>query len=456
MRLAWRGSEARLVLLATCEQVVARLHRPQGDGGLHEARGADRRQGLVAQAQPRRRPVGFSPAGAWALAAMPAFGVSTMNGMETTSHALLFLLAVLWSAQAATRPGRWTGVALGAVLLAGCLSRPEGPMILAAPAAARVVATPRGRRALLLGVGIAGAGFIAFIVHRFSTFGALMPNTVTAKVGGSPLASLWAGIVCTFAFFGGTPALMAGLAVVMVARLARRVGKPDRWSPRDRALALAAGALIALQVLFVLGVGGDWMPGWRFWVPVLPLLALLAGKIMDGFPFFVRFVLVGYLVLGSPFEASPETIQGYRTLEWGRVQSRGDLLVEPLFRAGRELRVIVPEDATIALTEVGVIPCEARRDSLDVFGLTDAEIARVGGGLHESFDGALVLRRAPEFMLLVQRHDEGVFPPDRDLLARPEFHEQHEEERRWPRSLPVPASVGSLEAWMVLYRRKDL
>jgi hypothetical protein len=233
------------------------------------------------------------------------------------------------------------------------------------------------------------------------------------------------------------------------------VGNPERWSHRDRALALSAAALIALQAVFVLGVGGDWMPGWRFWVPVLPLLALLAGRIMDGFPFFVRFVLVGFLVLGSPFEASLETIQGYRTLEWGRVQSRGELLVEPLFRVGRELRAIVPEDATIALTEVGVIPYVARRDSLDLFGLTDAEIARVGGGLHESFDGALVLRRAPGFMLLVVRHDEGVFPPDRDLLARPEFHEQYEEVQRWPRSLPVPKSVGSLEAWMVLYRRMD-
>jgi hypothetical protein len=58
--------------------------------------------------------------------------------------------------------------------------------------------------------------------------------------------------------------------------------------------------------------------------------------------------------------------------------------------------------------------------------------------------------------MLGVRHDEGVFPPDRDLLARPEFDEQHEEVQRWPRSLPVPHSVGSLEAWMVLYGRRDL
>src|SRR4029077_21236239 len=88
-------------------------------------------------------------------------------------------------------------------------------------------------------------------------------NCVVAKTGGG----LFTGMLGMKYALGGLASILGivALGVLGLPRLLR--GRPD-W----QFLAIYCGAYIA----FVFASGGDWMPGFRFFVPVLPLLWVLA------------------------------------------------------------------------------------------------------------------------------------------------------------------------------------
>lgn len=404
-----------------------------------------------------RRGESRAPHGAVLLAAIPAFGVWTLGGMETLSYAFLLFAAVLASARCAVRPSSASCWALGACLAGAALSRPEGPIVFAAPVVAAVVAWRRPSRGMAAAVLGALGVFIAYTLWRLWVFGSIVPTTVSAKVGGSAFAAFVEGMRYLVGFLLGVPAIIAAIAALAAGRaLARRLFR--RPLAESDLVAAGCAALIAIQVVFVLGVGGDWMPGRRFWVPVLPMLCWLAGRELLLWPRFVRFVVVAFALVAGPFDARKETVQGYKFLEWGRVNAQGELLVEPLFRIGRDLRELTGPSDRIALTEVGVIPFAADRPVIDMLGLTEPEIAAIGGGLHRAFDAATVLRRAPEFILLAVHEDEthgivGMFAPDTQMLENEDFQHGYREVRRWPRPYPLPRSTDSIDGFMILYER---
>src|SRR5690606_32453826 len=109
------------------------------------------------------------------------------------------------------------------------------------------------------------------------------------------------------------------------------------------------------------------------------------------------------------------------------------------------------------LTEAGTVPYFARIDVIDMLGLVDAEIARVGGALHEAHDADIVLNRQPSLILLGVADDgatsRGIWPPDQQILESPEFHRHYDELRRWPRRIPSGFGLKTTEAWMVLFER---
>ncbi|WP_438007287.1 hypothetical protein WME89_00285 [Sorangium sp. So ce321] len=210
----------------------------------------------------RLRPRGAIPCIAtWLFASSIVQSGYAVFGLETP----LFVLLVLAGTEMMFRErDRGTGFPYSGLVfgLAG-LTRPEAPMFLGIP---MLFLGLRffGRQNLLRGV-VFVAPIALHMLWRHSYYGTWLPNTLSAKTGS--LAEQLAGgqhYLKEYAEHTGPVLLLAlfGLCVAIVAR------------HRD---ALCVAALALAVAGYVLLVGGDWMPFYRFMSPFEPFCFLLAG-----------------------------------------------------------------------------------------------------------------------------------------------------------------------------------
>lgn len=197
----------------------------------------------------QRWAAGLAP---WLVLSSLPFVFWTSSGMETPLFAL-FVSAAL-AAEARSR----RGLATAAAVLATA-TRPEGVLVAAAVFGWRVSWRWRqeGWR-VLRGPAVYALLLLALSAFRLAYYGALVPNTFQAKVGGvSPLR----GLHYTLGF-------LAGGACLLLVPAGYAVERQVRWWP-------ALGFALLLTA-YVVSVGGDVFPLARFFVPLLPALAAAA------------------------------------------------------------------------------------------------------------------------------------------------------------------------------------
>lgn len=351
---------------------------------------------LVATA-PRWAPIDERGAAAAALLAGTSGALTAWaaGGMEVGLVALLALAA--WIAHGRAEDPRSAAVA-GLIGGLGVLARPDlalVPLVAAADLALR-------RRWDLLGAYVLGAAALP-VPHeawRLATYGYPLPNTFYAKVG-SGTDQLVRGL----AYLGGYA--LPGLPVLVGFLAAPRWRAPLAWA--------------ALHLAYVVAVGGDGLPAWRFVAPVVPVLAVGAGIVLQRRP-----------VLALPLAAwqlaalwlDPE--QNQRVVE-GNVGRNGA-------EVGRFLGGLLPPGTLIATNTAGSVPYFSGLPAIDMLGLNDAHIAhrdmpRMGRRKagHEKADGAYVLSRDPEVILFgaARGRKDPFFVSDRELWNLPEFHERY-------------------------------
>ncbi len=340
--------------------------------------------------------------GAWGGLAAALLGAAhplayhAVLGLETTMAAFLLtaaLMATDW------RGGRM-GAGAGMLWLLALLTRPEAVVwwgVAVAVCLARAARTGEGgtdlrhrTRGLLLTV----PGFAAFLAWRLAYYGQLVPNTWFAKRGvlGDDLASGSAYLASWVA--GGTGLVVLG-AVGLV------------WLRRRKLLGWAV-PLLGAHLAAVVFTGGDHMWLWRFFIPFLPLEALLLARAALDLPGVVGAHRPGLrrgltsltagavaLALAVPGLVLSGTIRE----TFGRYDRKWIFL-------GRHLAGIVTPETTIALSPVGAIPWFTGARALDLLGLTqpvvarapvDRRIARKG---HQHHDGAWVVAQRPDLFIL--------------------------------------------------------
>jgi hypothetical protein len=200
----------------------------------------------------------------------------------------------------------------------------------------------------------------------------------------------------------------------------------------------------ASYLLFIAVSGGDWMPGFRFIAPLVPvlwLLSILAGTRLVGTSLTgmaPRAVAVAIAVLAfasmmngrALVRALAEFPTGFKQRVWITTPER--------VQVARELAGMVPAGSTVAIGECGFIPYYAPGIRfLDVFGLMDARIARLPGPHFSKLTLAHFLSRDPDFYLMMTRRltDGEVVPTHPDglmLEAAPDFHARYHELRTFP------------------------
>jgi len=365
----------------------------------------------------------LSPVGRCApalVAASAAVAYWSQSGMETVAFAWAALEGTRRLGDAVRRRSD-PGISAGLVWACAALLRPEG---VAWFGLAWLVSGLQARRP-----GPWAVSALAFAApvglwqaFRVVYYGAWLPNTFYAKVGGEAdvlergLDYLALGAV-------ETPVALLALGALVFVRRALA-------DPRGR----IACAILAFHGAYLLAVGGDYMPLGRFLVPAVPLAALaLAAGATSSLP-------AGALALGAALLGLQPYLSG-RALDpdWARLR----------FEAfGLWVGTHLPPDAVVCLGQIGAVGYLGQRPVLDTHGLVDAHIARhrpedyevAGGAGHTRGDADYVLERAPDAVMMANvwyarvpmtpealtEHQDMLGVTDRLLLGQPAFFEAYE------------------------------
>lgn len=312
------------------------------------------------------------------------FVIWAASGQEHAVQALLLLLVVALAGHGM----RWPWL-VGAVLALLVLTRPETPLIVVAVVAAVLMHDRRilGRwwigRAVPLAL-IPFAAFIGLLGFRMWYFGEAFPNPYHAKAGESGFAGL------LNPFGGGWQyvlqgALQTGLAVLV----------PLVFLGLGRTASLRAAMLVAVaggHIVFVLWAKGDWMAGWRFLMPVIPLLALAAGLALPALAQARRrgFAVVVGLLLAVANLGVLDRFAGAPTTPLATVGAIGAEFAALAERLGIADPVLAHHDA-------GAIAYLRPLRLVDLGGLVDPFIARNMTD-RQALIGYIVDRQRPDFV----------------------------------------------------------
>jgi len=358
-----------------------------------------------------------------------------VSGMEITVTTFFLTGAWVFFCRGMRKGGRefnWSAI----FLLGAALNRHEGVLYFIALGAYLIFAGLKGKipaPRILLWFALFLLPFGLYNLWRVTYFGALLPNTFYAKVTGSLVMQVKAGVRYAGIFLWRQPYLF--LLAPFFPILA--VGK---WNI-ERATAIL---LLLAQLFFIIVCGGDWMPLGRFFVPVLPILFFLwqEGLLetmdwLQGRDTHYRLrdavgLLCAVLILLSLVEERRAT----RPIVYS---VRTHTLITTHINIGLLLRDTVPPDSLLAGEEAGIIPYYSGLRFLDMVGIVDAHIARQKGSLHFKHDVNYVLERRPDYVLLYTMRpmeEGGEFTTwtetGRQILASERFHREFKPVKSFP------------------------
>lgn len=340
-----------------------------------------------------------------------SFAINTMTGLETVFFSALVTLTVLLLVFEHDDL-RYRGSSLLAALAA--LTRPEAtalfPLLLLA--AFLAIRKRPGARPYLLRLAVPFAAVVgAHEIFRLAYYGQLVPNTFFAKFGVPLPPSLPTRTEYLTDFltkgtgaFGAFSAL-AAVFLVSTARLS---------SPRA-----AAARPIALTVLFGLAnvavSGADFMIGFRYLIPYLPLLyvatALGAAALIDlrrsrskpkksapsGFPVEALVAVAAMFTATQGYAHSRDDLRPFEELRRRISEDTAEAL-------GRWMSAHLPAGTKVAAADIGALGFYSDLPIIDLTGLTDRAIARRPGDvLDRSLDLDDLFSRGLGAVVLVSR-----------------------------------------------------
>jgi hypothetical protein len=274
---------------------------------------------------------------------------------------------------------------------------------------------------------------LAHLAWRWSFYGSPLPNTFYAKATGELGARLAAGTsdLGDFAVgLAGIPAVGLWFAVALALLGLRAAARPNA-TPATRVWLAGLWTLVVFRVAFDLWSGSEYMGAFRFLAPALPPLFVLADEGVHELR-AVAFRKVGLLVAAVALATGT---LGSHAL----AKSRGAYrlgLENAHIALGLWLAENLPPNTWAAIGDAGAVPFFSRLPIIDLWGLSDATIARLPGeyGRREGV-AEYVLGRRPGVIILwnvvpIQAEPDrlrimGAQAFDREIAAHPLFREQY-------------------------------
>lgn len=345
---------------------------------------------------------GIAPAvlPAVALASASPFHYWSSSGMETALFTFLFFSTfTLFLRQIASAGTMWL---TGTCLSLATLSRPDAVILLPVYAGCVLFcARPDWRRVLRqwasLCIPLALVGI--HLLWRQSYYQSWLPNTYYAKVAVPLEVLIENGLDYSTSFLAGHLVFLA--AVLLTAPSFTRV---DPAAGRLLGLSLS---IVTVWTAHVCIFGGDHFANFRFFVPVIPIIAL-------DLVFPIRWVMERWRInepWGVVRTAAVLTILIFLIQFASFLMTRGQKCRADMWASncwedvGRWLDRTVPPDSRIALVAVGAMSYYSELYAYDLLGLTNAKVARSGKVNHDARPGHYkyhtdyILSERPDFIV---------------------------------------------------------
>jgi hypothetical protein len=360
-----------------------------------------------------------------------AFAINSMTGLETIFFAFLITLATLIFAQE-LQDLRYRGSSV--VYALATLTRPEagGLFVLSVLAVLPVLLRPRRP-----GSTAAGPAYLVRVIVPFATlvglhlafrlayYGALVPNTFFAKMGVDLPAGMATRSSYLLGFFDKAMDLFGVMSALIVLFAIAFVRTPS-------ARLVTAGVLFAFANVAL--SGADFMIGYRYLVPYLPLMfaAAAGGASFLADRWMRRWQRTDPGATGIELEAGFLIISLFACAKWMKhsqerlgpfEQIRRRVAVDANVMLGDWLARRFDPGASVVTMEVGEIGFRSGLRVIDLSGLTDATIATMPGNvLDRQIDPDAILAKRPEAFVLVSRRQARYesaatwFPSSEELL----------------------------------------
>ncbi len=365
------------------------------------------------------------------LAVSPPFAVWATGGLETPLFAFLITLGVLLAADGVQKE-RFP-ISSAVFLALASLTRPEGVLIAAIVSVSAFLIMKKNsgfRKKWLLWNIVFAAIFLPYFIWRLSYYGFIFPNSYYAKVdvGGSQLKR---GFFYLHGFLKITGYWLLTAFVGFI------------WVKRKKYLWVLS-VVILLFILYIIYVGGDGLPMFRFFAPLTGLIFLLIAWSLSGiFEKIQKWksgrTIITAILLASWIFSMAHAFRGpafdyvmqdiYEVSSWKKI--------------GLWFREHAEPGDSIAVIPAGAIPYFSELKTIDMLGINDLtighkathEMGRMQAG-HEKHDVEYVLSRQPTYVILgIYGLEPELLPPKQiirpfypaeiELLRSSKFHQQY-------------------------------
>lgn len=275
------------------------------------------------------------------------------------------------------------------------LTRPEGFALIGSVIVFEAILFLHYRKWLLKGaiitISLWAVITAAMFIVRWVIYDRWFPTTVSAKTGNlSWQIKLGSNYISDFAIHHYV-LIAAYLASIIYSVIFIRKSHPNQYF------------LICLLTILTVGyltfnwlVGGDWMLGWRFIVPVVPFIVLSVGIIAGNLNPKIGIIATSVLVISLLMKTQGLHHQSIRQVE----SSKGDILM------GKYIKSLdLPPSTKIAVIDAGAIPYYAGLPTIDMIGLNDPYLSTLRGGFLQKFDNNYVLSQKPK---IIQFHTKYI------------------------------------------------
>ena len=281
--------------------------------------------------------------------------------------------------------------------------------------------------------------FAIYFIWRYNYFGYPLPNTFYAKTGTSLHQFFRGGVyAAAFVFFFITPILPIMVwyyiyhrkQIKSISSLFNMIGEHSA----ETSLLTVCIILPLVYTAYIIVVGGDYMAMFRFFVPVLPFIYILFGKIFRDLHHRINagnhkylFLLTGFALIftfihSTPYEEAifnkaPYQHGNYRGVEIERWHTARYEVIGKFFDGYKKNNA-----ESLATDAIGVISYYADLVIYDTYGVVDVHIAHtktenLGKGLpgHEKQDDLYMFSKLPTYYMYSNiLSDKPVLPPDFD------------------------------------------
>ncbi len=342
------------------------------------------------------------------------------SGIEVVMFTFFVLLSVLFYISIKNSKGnKFKFFSIGIFCAFSALTRPEGLLIFAIILIDLLIASIKNKnKDFLYMIASFLAIYLPYYFWRYMYYGYLFPNTFYAKVGIS-IAQISRGIEYLLRF--AIPSLFI-LIPALIGLLTKK------WIRKYNRLYLLP-FIGVLYVLYIISVGGDSMPAFRFFTPILPLMCIISAM---SIPLLfkskqVSMLVVALIVFYNLIQLRIDR-EIYRHIANDKVALYGR-------EVGIWLKNNTPNNTIIATNTAGSIPYYSKLKTIDMLGLNDKHIAHrdiksfgKGSAGHEKGDGVYVLSKKPDYIQFGSSlgSKDPIFLSDRELYNISEFRDQYE------------------------------